>query len=95
MDWITDVVRTIAELPDRNSLEDQPEMMLVSADELRAIIISHAQAETLELPACPRCGDADTHAAAPDWTDAGIAAEMTCPRCEHAWTARWVLTPNP
>lgn len=32
------VVRAVAELPDRTSPEDQPEMMLVTPDELRAII---------------------------------------------------------
>jgi hypothetical protein len=32
------VIRAVAELPDRDSPADQPEMMLVTADELRAII---------------------------------------------------------
>lgn len=53
---------------------------------------------TSGLGGCPRCGDTDLQAAAPDWTDAGISAEMTCPRCEHQWTAHWVVTltpPNP
>jgi hypothetical protein len=54
-------------------------------------------ASTAGLGGCPRCGDTDLYAAAPDWTDTGISAEMTCPRCEHQWTAKWsvtLLTPN-
>lgn len=38
MDWIDQVLRDVAELPDRNSPDGQPDMMLVSADELRGII---------------------------------------------------------
>lgn len=38
MNWIDDVLRDVAELPDRNSPPDQPEMMLVTADELKAIL---------------------------------------------------------
>jgi len=34
----TDVIRGVAELPDRNSPEDQPDMMLVNAVELRDLI---------------------------------------------------------
>lgn len=34
------IVREVAELPDRNSPEDWPEAMLVTADELRAIVIA-------------------------------------------------------
>jgi hypothetical protein len=36
--WIDSIVRDVAELPDRNSPDDQPEMMLVSDKELRDII---------------------------------------------------------
>lgn len=32
------VIQEVSELPDRTSPEDQPEMMLVSADELRGIV---------------------------------------------------------
>lgn len=32
------VILTVSELPDRDSPEDHPEMMLVSADELREIL---------------------------------------------------------
>lgn len=35
---IDQIVREVAELPDRTSPEDQPEMMLVSGDELRVIL---------------------------------------------------------
>lgn len=38
--WINDVVREVAELPDRDSPEDQPDVMLVRADELRLILRS-------------------------------------------------------
>lgn len=36
-----EIVREVAELPDRTSPEDQPEMMLVTADELKAIVIAN------------------------------------------------------
>lgn len=36
---IEQVILAVAELSDRDSPEDQPEMMLVTADELRGIII--------------------------------------------------------
>lgn len=38
MEWINDVLRDVAELPDRNSPADQPEVMLVTAAELRQIL---------------------------------------------------------
>lgn len=38
---IDGIIRDVAELPDRTSPADQPEMMLVSADELRAILLNH------------------------------------------------------
>lgn len=38
------IVRDVAELPDRTSPEDRPEMMLVSVDELRGIVEAHAEA---------------------------------------------------
>ncbi len=34
------IVREVAELPDRTSPEYAPDMMLVSADELRAIVLA-------------------------------------------------------
>lgn len=40
MDWIDKVVRSVAELPDRNSPEGWPEAMLVTAGELRDILIA-------------------------------------------------------
>lgn len=36
--WIDSIVRAVCELPDRDSPEDQPEMMLVTDKELRAIL---------------------------------------------------------
>ncbi len=41
--FIQDVIRDVAELPDRTSPEDQPKMMLVSAAELRAILNDNFQ----------------------------------------------------
>lgn len=41
-DWVGSVVRAVAELDDRNSPEDWPEAMLVTADELRTILESFA-----------------------------------------------------
>jgi hypothetical protein len=34
------VVRDVAELPDRTSPDDQPDMMLVTAEELKGIVIN-------------------------------------------------------
>ena len=42
MEWIDNVLRDVAELPDRNSPEDWPEAMLVTGAELRQIIVAHA-----------------------------------------------------
>lgn len=36
--FITDVCRDVAELPDRTSPADNPDMMLVTADELEQIL---------------------------------------------------------
>ena len=47
MEWIDNVLRDVAELPDRNSPEDWPEAMLVTGDELRQIIVTHAPAEPM------------------------------------------------
>lgn len=41
-DWIDGVVLDIAELPDRNSPPGQPDMMLVTAEELRKAIDDNA-----------------------------------------------------
>jgi len=40
--WIDDVVRDLCELPDRNSPDDHPEMMLVTPDEIREAIQKNA-----------------------------------------------------
>lgn len=44
----TAVCRTVAELPDRNSPEDWPEAMLVTADELRSIVLAALSANADE-----------------------------------------------
>jgi hypothetical protein len=38
---ITKIVRDVAELPDRTSPDDQPDMMLVTAEELQIILARH------------------------------------------------------
>lgn len=45
---IADIIRDVAELPDRNSPDDWPEAMLVTADELRDILVRR-----LSAPAVP------------------------------------------
>lgn len=37
---VNGVIRDVAELPDRTSPDDWPEAMLVTADELRAILLA-------------------------------------------------------
>lgn len=37
---VANILREVAELPDRTSPENAPDMMLVSADELRAIVLA-------------------------------------------------------
>jgi hypothetical protein len=41
MTFLDFIVRDVAELPNRDSPDDQPEMMLVSVDELRRIVARH------------------------------------------------------
>lgn len=36
--WINSIVKRVAEISDRQSAEDQPEMMLVTDKELRSIL---------------------------------------------------------
>lgn len=36
----THIVREVCELPDRNSPDDQPEMLLVTCDELHGIVVA-------------------------------------------------------
>lgn len=47
-DWIDSVVLDICEIPDRTSPEDEPEIMLVKASELRRIIDEHAPRSAIE-----------------------------------------------
>jgi|JI10StandDraft_1071094.scaffolds.fasta_scaffold87191_8 hypothetical protein len=42
MSWIDEILREVAELPDRNSPKENPEAMMVTAAELRQIIEAHA-----------------------------------------------------
>lgn len=52
-EWINAVIRDVAELPDRNSPEDAPEMMLVTEDELRAILALRGKPEQSASAATP------------------------------------------
>lgn len=36
--WMSNIIREVAELPDRTSPSDQPEMMLVTSAELKEIL---------------------------------------------------------
>lgn len=44
-DIVNDVIQAVAELPDRTSPEDWPDAMLVTADELRAILLDRLSLE--------------------------------------------------
>ena len=47
--WIDSIVQDVQELPDRNSPEDHPEMMLVTDAELRAILTERCIEISLEI----------------------------------------------
>ena len=51
MDWINDVLRDVAELPDRNSPAERPEAMLVTAQELHQILEAHWSAPSMPVNA--------------------------------------------
>ncbi len=51
MDWINDVLRDVAELPDRNSPAEWPEAMLVTAQELHQILEAHWPAPSMPVNA--------------------------------------------
>lgn len=36
--WMSNIIREVAELPDRSSPPDEPEMMLVTSSELKEIL---------------------------------------------------------
>lgn len=44
------IVRDVAEIPDRCSPDDQPEMMLVTSDELTAIVLRRLAAADVRRP---------------------------------------------
>lgn len=49
MDWISFAIRDLCELPDRNSPEDFPEGIVVTADEIREAIIYHMPSPAAEI----------------------------------------------
>jgi hypothetical protein len=65
-DWIDSVVRDVAEIPDRNSPDDNPDMMLVTGGELRAIILGRCVGKVAppEVPAKIQLTYADGYAQA-------------------------------
>lgn len=101
-DWITDVLRAVAELPDRNSPADQPEMMLVSADELRDILSENASARAslptsgvprhVECRECADCGHAGINDDGPNAAcntcgwSGPSPKEDKCPECHRIGT---------
>lgn len=85
MEWIDNVLRDVAELPDRNSPEDWPEAMLVTGDELRQIIVTHAPAE----PVNARLLDVATgkiphlyEGRCPDYVNGPESRDPDCPACQ-------------
>jgi hypothetical protein len=67
-DWISAVVRDVAELPDRDSPPGREDMMLVTVNELHDIIERHAPVTSLS----PLCGaqHAESGKEVPAWRDA-------------------------
>lgn len=47
--WIDSIIRDVAEIPDRNSPDNSPEIMLVTSKELRAIIVDRCTEIGLEI----------------------------------------------
>ena len=47
--FLDDVIRDVSELPDRTSPARRPDLMVVTADELRAILIARFEQLGLEL----------------------------------------------
>jgi len=66
-DWISAVVLSVAELPDRDSPEEWPEAMLVTGDELRNIITAFAPAAQHAENGAPEANAASNPYAAPSW----------------------------
>lgn len=74
---IEKIIQEVAELPDRTSPDDWPEAMLVTADELRAILLTPlaaSQARHVELKALP-----------PEWADAANSARGLCESEANRW----------
>ena len=74
LDWVNDVVRDVAELPDRDSLPGREDMMLVTVNELHDIIERHA-------PSAPGTPEAPKTAAARD-----VLAERQRQVEQEGWT---------
>lgn len=56
MNAIDLIVRDVAELPDRDSPEGQPEIMLVTGDELRRIVLRRLPSAWQPIDTAPRDG---------------------------------------
>jgi hypothetical protein len=57
MDWINDVIKDVSEL-DYSSPEGQPDVMLVTAEELRAILLERSAIQVVAWMAVSRSGTA-------------------------------------
>jgi hypothetical protein len=95
LDWKDAVVQAVAELPDRTSPDDWPEAMLVTADELRAILAA-ARVPADAPPAdprpptwqwCPFCGHAVEHHSRGFLKGCLANAETRGCQCEHSYAS--------
>jgi hypothetical protein len=55
--WVEKVVQAVAELPDRTSPDDWPDAMLVTADELRGLLLAACPPPPEECPTCLGLGE--------------------------------------
>ena len=85
--WANDIIREVAELPDRNSPEGQPEMMLVSADELRSIIVRTTPEGFVLVPVepTPKMSAAGFCVSEADHDPAGVYRAMLA-ASQESWT---------
>lgn len=79
------ICRDVADLPDRTSPDDQPEMMLVTGDELHGIVMNALEAVT--LPPVAAGGGWRPIETAPK--DGETFLNLWCPRDRSIWHAKW------
>jgi len=86
-DWIGDIVREVAELPDRDSPPDAPDMMLVTSEELKAIVERYAPAA--QQAAAPGARQAELVGLLSEGVDM-VAALADTHKAHDANTVRWL-----